>query len=114
MQIRKLRPEAIVPRYMTEHAAGLDLCAAIDAPQFQLRTEVERADSILKHLERNARIDQRGKEHISADSGEAIEIRNLHFADSLIFIPLIAISDSGRSAFIEPDRYPSRSSVTYL
>jgi dUTP pyrophosphatase len=30
--IKKLRPDAVVPRYMTEHAAGLDLCAAIDAP----------------------------------------------------------------------------------
>jgi dUTP pyrophosphatase len=30
VQIRRLRPDAIVPRYMTEHAAGLDLCAAID------------------------------------------------------------------------------------
>jgi dUTP diphosphatase len=32
VQIKKLRPDAIVPRYMTAHAAGLDLCAAIDAP----------------------------------------------------------------------------------
>lgn len=32
VQIKKLRPDAIVPRYMTEHAAGLDLSAAIDAP----------------------------------------------------------------------------------
>jgi dUTP pyrophosphatase len=32
VQIKKLRPDAIVPRYMTEQAAGLDLCAAIDAP----------------------------------------------------------------------------------
>ncbi len=32
VQVRKLRPDAIVPRYMTEHAAGLDLCAAIDEP----------------------------------------------------------------------------------
>jgi dUTP pyrophosphatase len=30
VQIKKLRPDAIVPRYMTTHAAGLDLCAAID------------------------------------------------------------------------------------
>lgn len=30
--IQKLRPDAIVPRYMTAHAAGLDLAAAIDAP----------------------------------------------------------------------------------
>jgi dUTP pyrophosphatase len=29
VQIQKLRPDAIVPRYMTEHAAGLDLCASI-------------------------------------------------------------------------------------
>jgi dUTP pyrophosphatase len=32
VQIKKLRPDAVVPRYMTEQAAGLDLCAAIDTP----------------------------------------------------------------------------------
>jgi dUTP pyrophosphatase len=32
VQFRRLRPDAIVPRYMTEHAAGMDLHAAIDAP----------------------------------------------------------------------------------
>ena len=32
VQIKKLRPDAVVPRYMTKAAAGLDLCAAIDAP----------------------------------------------------------------------------------
>lgn len=32
VEVRKLRPDAVVPRYMTEHAAGLDLSAAIDAP----------------------------------------------------------------------------------
>jgi dUTP pyrophosphatase len=30
--IKKLRADAIVPRYMTAHAAGLDLSAAVDAP----------------------------------------------------------------------------------
>jgi dUTP pyrophosphatase len=30
--LRKLRPDAVVPRYMTAHAAGLDLSAALDAP----------------------------------------------------------------------------------
>jgi dUTP pyrophosphatase len=30
--IKKLRPDAIVPRYMTGNSAGLDLAAAIDAP----------------------------------------------------------------------------------
>jgi dUTP pyrophosphatase len=29
---KKLRPDAIVPRYMTAHAAGLDLSAALDEP----------------------------------------------------------------------------------
>jgi len=29
---RKLRPDAVVPRYMTAGAAGMDLVAAIDAP----------------------------------------------------------------------------------
>ncbi|HEY4059888.1 MAG TPA: dUTP diphosphatase [Kofleriaceae bacterium] len=32
VQIKKLRSDAVVPRYQTELAAGLDLCAAIDAP----------------------------------------------------------------------------------
>jgi dUTP pyrophosphatase len=30
--IQKLRRDAIVPRYMTDGAAGMDLCAALDAP----------------------------------------------------------------------------------
>jgi dUTP pyrophosphatase len=30
--IKKLRADAVVPRYMTAHAAGLDLSAALDAP----------------------------------------------------------------------------------
>ena len=32
VQFRRMRPDAIIPRYMTANAAGLDLCAAIDAP----------------------------------------------------------------------------------
>ncbi|MDB4961780.1 MAG: deoxyuridine 5-triphosphate nucleotidohydrolase [Myxococcales bacterium] len=32
VQIKKLRPDAVVPAYMSEHAAGLDLSAAIAAP----------------------------------------------------------------------------------
>lgn len=31
VQLRRMRPDAIVPRYMTAKAAGMDLCAAIDA-----------------------------------------------------------------------------------
>lgn len=30
--ICRLRADAILPAYMTEHAAGMDLCAALDAP----------------------------------------------------------------------------------
>ncbi|MGE0545635.1 MAG: dUTP diphosphatase [Kofleriaceae bacterium] len=32
VQIRKLRRDAVVPQYMSAHAAGMDLQAAIDAP----------------------------------------------------------------------------------
>ena len=32
VRVKKLRPDAVVPRYMTAGAAGLDLCAALDAP----------------------------------------------------------------------------------
>lgn len=29
--VKRLKAGAVLPRYMTEHAAGMDLCAAIDA-----------------------------------------------------------------------------------
>lgn len=32
VQFKRLRPDAVVPRYMTAHAAGLDLSAALDEP----------------------------------------------------------------------------------
>ena len=32
LQVKRLRPDATVPRYMTEHAAGLDLTAVVDEP----------------------------------------------------------------------------------
>jgi dUTP pyrophosphatase len=32
IKVKKLHPRAIVPVYMTEHAAGMDLCTAIDRP----------------------------------------------------------------------------------
>jgi dUTP pyrophosphatase len=32
IKVKKLHPKAIVPGYMTEHAAGMDLCTVIDAP----------------------------------------------------------------------------------
>ena len=32
ISIQKLHPQAIVPQYMTDHAAGMDLCAALDEP----------------------------------------------------------------------------------
>ena len=32
VSVKKLHPQAVLPRYMTEHAAGMDLCAALDEP----------------------------------------------------------------------------------
>ncbi len=32
IKVRKLHPQAVVPAYMTEHAAGMDLCTVLDAP----------------------------------------------------------------------------------
>jgi dUTP pyrophosphatase len=32
VRVMRLRPDAILPRYMTELAAGMDLCAALEAP----------------------------------------------------------------------------------
>jgi dUTP pyrophosphatase len=30
VRVKKLRPDAVVPAYMTDHAAGVDLCAAMN------------------------------------------------------------------------------------
>ena len=32
VKIKKLHPDAVIPQYMTEHAAGLDLCTVIETP----------------------------------------------------------------------------------
>lgn len=32
IKVKKLHPQAVVPVYMTEHAAGMDLCTVIDEP----------------------------------------------------------------------------------
>lgn len=32
IQFKKLRSDAVVPQYQTEHSAGMDVCAALDAP----------------------------------------------------------------------------------
>jgi len=32
IKVKKLHPLAVVPAYMTEHAAGMDLCTVIDQP----------------------------------------------------------------------------------
>ena len=32
VKVKKLHPQAVIPAYMTEHAAGLDLCTVIEAP----------------------------------------------------------------------------------
>lgn len=32
IKVKKLHPKAVVPGYMTEHAAGMDLCTVIETP----------------------------------------------------------------------------------
>ncbi len=32
IKVKKIHPKAVVPAYMTEHAAGMDLCTVIDSP----------------------------------------------------------------------------------
>lgn len=32
VKVKKLHPQAIIPAYMTEHAAGMDLCTVIESP----------------------------------------------------------------------------------
>jgi len=91
--------------------------AAIHPTEVQLCAQVERGDGILKNREGHARIYQGAEKHIAANSRKTVEVGDLHFVDSMTGrscgLP-IAISETGSKAFIEPERYPSRSSVTYL
>ena len=32
VKVKKLHPQAVIPSYMTEHAAGMDLCTVIESP----------------------------------------------------------------------------------
>jgi dUTP pyrophosphatase len=32
IEVKKLRKDAVLPQYQTEHSAGMDMCAAIDNP----------------------------------------------------------------------------------
>lgn len=32
VKVKKLHPQAVIPAYMTEHAAGMDLCTVIESP----------------------------------------------------------------------------------
>ena len=32
IKVKKLHPKAVIPGYMTAHAAGMDLCTVVDAP----------------------------------------------------------------------------------
>ena len=101
---------------------NVDFCGinatAVNAVETEANAEVERIDCFLKNGNGNACVDERGEEHITADTGEAIEIGNLHRvvsdtfeAGSELFQPIV---EAGRRLFMEPLRKPSRSSVMNL
>ncbi len=52
--------------------------AAVHVSEVQLRAEVEGTDSIAQQVGRDAGIDQRAQQHISADASEALQISDSH------------------------------------
>ena len=78
----------------------IDFCgvdaAAVHAAHIEMNAEVKGVDGFLKNRDGNAGVDERGKKHVSADAGEAIEIGDVHEAAS--------ICTNGSTAFMEPDR----------
>ena len=100
----------------------IDFCgvdaAAVHAAHIEMNAEVKGVDGLLKNRDGNAGVDERGKKHVSADAGEAVEIGDLHHvvsdalgAGSWLFQPMV---ETGSRVFIDPLRKPSRSSVTNL
>jgi hypothetical protein len=91
---------------------------AVNAVQIQTNAELKGIDGLLKDGDRHAGIDQCSEKHVSTDAGEAIQVSNLHHVASDVMrdgsvVPR-PMAEIGRSAFMEPLRKPSRSSVTNL
>jgi len=94
---------------------GSGQAAAAHSARLNPRANIERRRSILKHLERHARIHQRAKQHVAADSGKTLQVTDPHRFQILIgrgYAPRLARISAGRMAFIEPERKPVQSSVT--
>ncbi len=52
--------------------------ATYNTGDLQVRAYVQRRHGIFEYLRRNSGVDQRAQEHVSADSGKALKIRNPH------------------------------------
>jgi len=74
--------------------------AAIDGCKLQGGADVERERRIFKKRTRDARIDERAKQHVSTNACETLEISNSHsyFPVAFASIPM------GRTSFIDPER----------
>ena len=86
---------------------GGDNAAAVYLFDAEGCIDVQRGYGFVKNVRGEASVEESAEEHITADTGEAIQISNLHYAPSPLavgFAPLNPISETGSSAFIEPDR----------
>jgi len=53
---------------------------AVDCLDLQAGAKVECCGGVAQHMERNACVDERPEEHVSRDTGKAVEISDAHNA----------------------------------
>ena len=94
--------------------------AAAHLARLQPRAYIQRGGGFLKARERNARIQQGAQQHVAAYAGKTLQVSNSHRFVILngrpritLYAPRRARTSAGRIAFIDPERKPAQSRVTY-
>jgi hypothetical protein len=57
---------------------GAGDAAAVDLLHLQAGAQVQGSGGVMENLRRNSSVDQRSKEHVARDPGEAVKISNTH------------------------------------
>src|ERR1051325_5209806 len=83
--------------------------AAVHGVDFDMGIHAQRLDRSTEQFWLHARMHQRAQHHVATDPREAVQVRDPHA------LPPAEVNWlTGSTEFIEPDLYPSRSTVTNL
>ena len=81
---------------------GAENSTTVDLFNLQRCSQVEGGNGGMQNLWIDARVEERSKKHVAADTGEAVKIGNSHRGYSFTAAEVIAVT--GRTSFIDPER----------